>query len=530
MSGKFRVLESPARALIVHAERFFRQAICEVLEREGIAASAAENGERAVAEVRGGGIGVVVLDLQLREPSGAEVLEQLLLCDASLRVIVLSAHGDQERVLEALRRGACEYLAKPIHEEELVLAVRRAREAYAALTSAARLRARIELLATRLAACEELISSGEQDARERFLDAALSAAEETAGAHKASFMLLDSRQELLRVAVAHGHDRALAEFEPVRVGEGVAGRAVASRTSIVVDDVERDPRFAGRGSQERYRSPAFAVVPLLSKDRALGCLCATERDEPFDAATMALLRILALQVSSHLEPEAGVEQPVPSASAQPWEEQTERLVVAEDPSDAERDSELAREICEAVSGELAPERVLEAVLRCVGESLDAEPCSLYLRVPGGDSLRLEGQWNGGMRDDRPELPLRRGLCGVVFETGQPVAAPRPEEDARFDVQTDTPADGEVAPLLCVPVRFRRRMLGLFRAFPRAEVVSARTAEVLTSALSAAVRNILLYRSLVETMDEVARARREVNTAQGMPEERAKTAVGTDYRV
>jgi len=53
------------------------------------------------------------------------------------------------------------------------------------------------------------------------------------------------------------------------------------------------------------------------------------------------------------------------------------------------------------------------------------------------------------------------------------------------------------------------VLGVFRAFPEAAgAPSARTGEVLSAALSAAVRNVLLYRSLVESIDEVARARRE----------------------
>ena len=50
---------------------------------------------------------------------------------------------------------------------------------------------------------------------------------------------------------------------------------------------------------------------------------------------------------------------------------------------------------------------------------------------------------------------------------------------------------------------------MFRAFLPADAeVSARTGEVLAAALSAAVRNVLLYRSLVETIEEVAEARRE----------------------
>jgi hypothetical protein len=73
---------------------------------------------------------------------------------------------------------------------------------------------------------------------------------------------------------------------------------------------------------------------------------------------------------------------------------------------------------------------------------------------------------------------------------------------------DTPADGQAAPLLCLPLRLRGKTVGVARAFfePGSDV-PARTGEVLSAALSAAVRNVLLYRSLVETIDEMAEARK-----------------------
>ena len=63
--------------------------------------------------------------------------------------------------------------------------------------------------------------------------------------------------------------------------------------------------------------------------------------------------------------------------------------------------------------------------------------------------------------------------------------------------------------MCLPLRLRGKVVGVFRAFlPEDAEASARTGEVLAAALSAAVRNVLLYRSLVETIEEVAEARRE----------------------
>ena len=97
-----------------------------------------------------------------------------------------------------------------------------------------------------------------------------------------------------------------------------------------------------------------------------------------------------------------------------------------------------------------------------------------------------------------------------------MASADPAADPRFDAAVDTPADGRPGPLLCGALRFRGKVLGVFRAFPEArEAPSPRTGEVLSAALSAAVRNVLLYRSLIESIDEVARARREAQGPGGL---------------
>ena len=84
-----------------------------------------------------------------------------------------------------------------------------------------------------------------------------------------------------------------------------------------------------------------------------------------------------------------------------------------------------------------------------------------------------------------------------------------DRDPRFDREVDTPESGEAQGLLCVPVRFRNKTLGVMRAFLEPGVpASARTGEILAAAISAAVRNAILYRGLLDYVDGVAKARRE----------------------
>jgi signal transduction protein with GAF and PtsI domain len=159
--------------------------------------------------------------------------------------------------------------------------------------------------------------------------------------------------------------------------------------------------------------------------------------------------------------------------------------------------------------EVEPTRVLGSALRSLAEQLRAEPVSVYLLDAESGALRLESQWAAGGSADRLFVPRAAGLTGTAFESGQPMVCEAPASDPRFDAAADTPESGVAAPLVVLPLRFRGRTLGVFRAFtPDPRLASPRSAEVLAAALSAALRNVLLYRSLVESIEEVARARRE----------------------
>jgi len=85
----------------------------------------AGDGPEAVRRARAARPQVLVLDLNLPGASGVQVCKEAVAHDPALRVLVLSASGEQEDVLEAVKSGATGYLLKSAGREELVDAVRR---------------------------------------------------------------------------------------------------------------------------------------------------------------------------------------------------------------------------------------------------------------------------------------------------------------------------------------------------------------------------------------------------------------------
>jgi GAF domain-containing protein len=255
---------------------------------------------------------------------------------------------------------------------------------------------------------------------------------------------------------------------------------------------------------------------MRSGERLLGVLCATDRagGAPFGEDDLALLKLIAVPVSwfllRRLDALDRAREPAPA----PAEPAAPVPAAAEPAAAADADAELAREICDALVAEIEPDRVFDAALRPVSRRLGGAAVALFLIDNQRGELVREHQVEGDLGGDRERLPRSRGLTGSVLQAAALVASDHPDRDPRFDPDTDTPADGGVRPLVCVPLRLRGKVLGVLRVWPDPGLgASPRVAEILSAAVSAAVRNVLLYRSLLESIDEVAEARRQTGTGQ-----------------
>jgi DNA-binding NarL/FixJ family response regulator len=114
------------RVMVVDDHPMWRDAVAKDLEAAGLSVVAtAATGTEAITRFRATRPQVVVLDLQIPPPSGVEVTATVLQEDPSARVLILSASGEQEDVLEAVKAGATGYLVKSASRDELITAVRR---------------------------------------------------------------------------------------------------------------------------------------------------------------------------------------------------------------------------------------------------------------------------------------------------------------------------------------------------------------------------------------------------------------------
>ena len=118
--------DAPIRVMVVDDHPMWRDAVARDLTEAGyeVVATAAD-GAQALRVTAAARPDVVVLDLQLPDMSGVEVTRGLRAAHPGARVLVLSASGEQQDVLDAVKAGAVGYLLKSAARPEFLDAVRR---------------------------------------------------------------------------------------------------------------------------------------------------------------------------------------------------------------------------------------------------------------------------------------------------------------------------------------------------------------------------------------------------------------------
>ena len=119
--------------LVVDDEPDIRELMAGVLGDEGYSVRTADTAERALEEVRSRTPRLVILDVWLQGSGmdGLSLLKYLKSIDPILPVIVISGHGNIETAIAAIRRGAFDFIEKPIKADRLMLVVERAIESAA---------------------------------------------------------------------------------------------------------------------------------------------------------------------------------------------------------------------------------------------------------------------------------------------------------------------------------------------------------------------------------------------------------------
>ncbi|HRR30905.1 MAG TPA: sigma-54 dependent transcriptional regulator, partial [Candidatus Sumerlaeia bacterium] len=116
------------RIIIADDEPTIRLILKELLIKEGYEVEEAANGEEAILALRNAPFNLAILDYRMPKMDGMEALRQIKKIDPSVTVVMITAHGNTDVAMEAIREGAYDYFPKPFDNKEIVFVVKRVKE------------------------------------------------------------------------------------------------------------------------------------------------------------------------------------------------------------------------------------------------------------------------------------------------------------------------------------------------------------------------------------------------------------------
>jgi two-component system, NtrC family, sensor histidine kinase KinB len=440
MSGELILVVDDSREIARHLGEF-------LLPTLGHKAIVAFDGREGLQLIKEEHPDLVMLDLNLPEMTGLDVLEAMARLSIATPVILMTGYGSEKSAIEAFRLGIKDYLVKPFTVEEVSSTIQRA-------LMESRLRHDKERLLEKLQRAEGEMRRQIREMRSLFalgksvtallrledvLDRSLQGTLELTGAESSIIWLPDAGGAHLEPQVRSILEDQL-EIGKVPISDSVAGEVFRS------GEIVRQAVFTTRGGAIRSDFPARAVlyVPLIAHGQVNGVLCVGNDHAPraFSERDELLLSALSDYVA------------VAIANAQTYQRTDEAL--------ASRADELKTllSITRTITSSLDLDEVAQLTIQQVHRSWNIEASSLWLLDETQQRLRVLA--NVGTKKDvlaRFQIDVGQGIVGHVVSSGEPLFTNDVDQHPLHYREVDERTGFATHSLLCVPLVFHDHVIG-----------------------------------------------------------------------
>ena len=117
-----------SRILIIDDERAIRRTLREILEFEEFDVDEAENGKEGLEKALGKAYDIIFCDIKMPIMDGMEVLEELVKSKNESPVIMISGHGNIDTAVQAIKKGAFDFIEKPLDLNRILVTIRNAKD------------------------------------------------------------------------------------------------------------------------------------------------------------------------------------------------------------------------------------------------------------------------------------------------------------------------------------------------------------------------------------------------------------------
>jgi len=117
-----------SKILVIDDERPIRNTLKEILEYEKYEVDTAEDGIKGLEMLENNDYEIVLCDIKMPKMDGMEVLDKILERELDIQIIMISGHGTVETAVEAIKKGAYDFIEKPLDLNRLLVTIRNASE------------------------------------------------------------------------------------------------------------------------------------------------------------------------------------------------------------------------------------------------------------------------------------------------------------------------------------------------------------------------------------------------------------------
>ncbi len=133
-----------AKILVIDDQRSIRSTLKDILEMEGNTVVLAEDGVQGVAAFNSDTFDVVLTDIKMPNMDGMEVLDKIMEVRPDCPVVMISGHGDIDTAVESIKKGAYDFIQKPLDLNRLLITIKNAVEKGALVVDNKALKKKIE--------------------------------------------------------------------------------------------------------------------------------------------------------------------------------------------------------------------------------------------------------------------------------------------------------------------------------------------------------------------------------------------------
>ena len=292
MSSQRDQREESPRVLVVDDEKFIRDILADFLGMEGYIVRTAEDGESALAELSRAKYDLVISDLKMPKMGGIELLQEVAKVDPAAITVIMTGFGTVETAIDAMKRGAYDYILKPFKVEEVIHIVQRGLDKQRLAAENLRLKEAVSLYKV-----SEAIQASLN--LEQVLATIGDGAIHELHAELVSTWLDDGEGSFIerqRIANYPGHDESsFGAFDPLAL------KAHLERDAVLLSHGQQSAPFFVKTPD--ILPSSLVVVPLRVRDRLIGWISAAlfSPQKRFDEGQRKLLSLIGSRAAAAIE-------------------------------------------------------------------------------------------------------------------------------------------------------------------------------------------------------------------------------------